>query len=679
MLLAIRHHLSASALLLLATSPLLAQERVPGETWMAYATPEEAGYSTDGLAEAKQFYDSLDAAAAIVIHDGAVLAAWGEVERRFMCHSVRKSFMSAAWGAHVDRGDADLSKTLAELGIDDAEPVLTAIEKRATILDLLKARSGVYRLAAYEPPENPKPPRHSHEPGTFWCYNNWDFNTLVTIYQQEFDCDFFEDFGATIAAPIGMQDYRPRDGYLHYELDKSNHPAYPFRMSARDMARFGLLYEREGHWGEDQVLSEDWVSRSSTPYSDSWGGGGYGLLWWTSGEEDLKALGMYSALGFGGHAIDVLPGADLILAFRVDTFAGERVSGDDREQLLRLLLAAKGGEPAKEPRLVSANFARPNVVSGEQWAAFSGEIEDPGGSSARVYVADDGALVLSMPNMGSFDLRHLHDSTFRIEDAEREVVLVLDDGGSLIDIVSEDRSNARGYALLAQGKIAEALAVLEENVKHFPTSANAHDSLGEVRETAGDLEGARMSYATAVDLAREQADALLATFEANLARVDEAAAARDAEAFATIDGTIDALYESVSFGPGEECNWDRLRLILLPEAIFIQPAARGEKRKVIDIESFFADFREFIATSPAKDLGFHESIAARRTDRFGDVAHSYVIFEPRFDPKSEEALGRGLDSVQLIRIDGRWWVVSITTEFERGENVLPARFLNSGD
>ena len=59
-----------------------------------------------------------------------------------MCHSVRKSFMSALYGIYRDRRQIELNKTLADLGIDDIPDALLEVEKRARILDLLKARSG---------------------------------------------------------------------------------------------------------------------------------------------------------------------------------------------------------------------------------------------------------------------------------------------------------------------------------------------------------------------------------------------------------------------------------------------------------------------------------------------------------------------------------------------------------
>ena len=48
-----------------------------------------------------------------------------DVERRFMCHSVRKSLLSALYGSYVQDGKIDPNATLGELGINDNEPSLT--------------------------------------------------------------------------------------------------------------------------------------------------------------------------------------------------------------------------------------------------------------------------------------------------------------------------------------------------------------------------------------------------------------------------------------------------------------------------------------------------------------------------------------------------------------------------
>ena len=121
----------------------------------------------------------------MIVDDGVVVDAWGDISRNFQCHSMRKSILSAIIGVHVDQGHLDLSQTLAQLGIDDYAPGLTAEEKQATVGDLIQARSGVYHVALGESREMKamRPERHSHPAGTFWYYNNWDFNALGTIFE----------------------------------------------------------------------------------------------------------------------------------------------------------------------------------------------------------------------------------------------------------------------------------------------------------------------------------------------------------------------------------------------------------------------------------------------------------------------------------------------------------------
>jgi CubicO group peptidase (beta-lactamase class C family) len=143
-----------------------AGERYPGERWMRYANVEEAGFDAAKLAAARETWEALPSSAFLIVADGAVVATWGEVGRRFMCHSVRKSFLSALYGIYWDRGEIELNKTLADLGIDDEPDPLLESEKQARILDLLKARSGVFHPAAYAGRTDSRP-RGSEGPGRY--------------------------------------------------------------------------------------------------------------------------------------------------------------------------------------------------------------------------------------------------------------------------------------------------------------------------------------------------------------------------------------------------------------------------------------------------------------------------------------------------------------------------------
>jgi CubicO group peptidase (beta-lactamase class C family) len=323
-------------------------DRYPGEHWEKARSPEALGYSSEKLEKAEAFTQTINTAAVMIIVNGVVLDEWGETARKFNIHSIRKSFLSALYGIHVNAGTIDLSKTMEELGINDNEPSLTDVEKKATLHQVLKARSGVYHPALYETEgmKARRPKRHSHEPGTFWYYNNWDFNVAGEIFRNLTKTDIFHEFKRAIAGPIGMEDFEVSDGTYVTGPD-SVHPAYPFRMTARDMARFGLLFLREGRWEGKQIIPRQWVKDSVTSYSDAGNSGGYGYMWWVAANgkhfpnvtlED----GAYSARGAGGHRILVTPSHDMVIVHRVNTdVRGSRVEGEDFGTLVQMILDAK--------------------------------------------------------------------------------------------------------------------------------------------------------------------------------------------------------------------------------------------------------------------------------------------------------------------------------------------------
>lgn len=321
----------------------------PGTYWRKLAQPEDAGWSSEKLALAQKFGNEIGSAAVIIVNHGMIVSEWGETAKRSNVHSIRKSFISALYGIYVSEGRIDLNATMADLEIDDNEPRLTAMEKQATVLDLLKARSGVYHPALYETEgmKKNRPLRGSHPPRTFWYYNNWDFNVLGTVLEKRTGQTVFKAFQDRIALPIGMEDFRLEDtGYFRGE--DSIHPAYPFRMTARDLARFGLLFARNGQWRSKQIIPSEWVAASTTTYSPAPAGNtGYGYLWWTEvygrhlENVDLPK-GTFSARGAGGHFILVVPSWDLVIVHRVDTDKknGPKIDNKQFGTLVKLILEA---------------------------------------------------------------------------------------------------------------------------------------------------------------------------------------------------------------------------------------------------------------------------------------------------------------------------------------------------
>ena len=314
-------------------------------TWEQIDNPDAVGWSAEKLREACEYAQTIDTAAVVLVYRGKVLYHWGEIDQKFQAHSIRKVFLSALYGIHVDQGNIDLSKTMLELGINDHPYPLTPTEKTATVRMLLQSRSGIYIEAACESQEakDTRPPRGSHRPGSFFYYNNWDFNAAGTVFQQEAAVTIHEEFKNRIADPIGMEDFESSDVFYHYEA-VSLHPCYKFRMTALDMARFGLLYLRNGLWGQNRIISKEWIDESTTAYSDLGQEGGFGYMWEVSinGKPgDLIKYDFYWKTGYGGHMVLVVPKMDLVLVHRVNTDIGDSIDGQELSILLSMIIDAR--------------------------------------------------------------------------------------------------------------------------------------------------------------------------------------------------------------------------------------------------------------------------------------------------------------------------------------------------
>lgn len=277
----------------------------------------------------------------MIVQGGKVAFTWGDIARKSSVASVRKSLIGLLYGIYASEGLINLDASLGEVGIDDHSP-LTDLEKTATVRDLLASRSGVYHPSVYDIAHG-RPARGSHPPGSFWFYNNWDFNVLGTIFELQTHESLFAAFASRIAEPLGMQDFVLSD--LRYEHGtESRHPVYKMRLSARDLARVGLMCLRHGMWGDERIVPDAWLRESLRPYSDLGGGRGYGYLWWIAeanahGDMLHADVPIYYASGLGGQKIIVLPDRDLVVvhrAARVD----HGIRHDRMGELLRLALSA---------------------------------------------------------------------------------------------------------------------------------------------------------------------------------------------------------------------------------------------------------------------------------------------------------------------------------------------------
>lgn len=415
-----------------------AQDLYPQQVWQKITNLEQVGWSTMQLDEAKATADSIGSDAVLIIYKGAILKAWGEIERKFMCHSMRKSILSAVIGLHVDDGKINLNQTLSKIGIDDSVNPLTEQEKSATIEHLLASRSGIYLPAAYEWPTR-KPRRGKFKPGENWFYpNNWDYNALLSIYEKLTGEKLFEDFYNSLAVPLSMQDYEVSDGYYHYEKNKSVHPAYPFRMSARDLARLGLLFLRNGRWEDKQIISTSWITKSTSPISQTYAKGeGYGLLWWVD-KKNFK-YDYYSAEGTGGHGLIVIPDLELVIIHRTNTFIDKRISYKQRGKLIEKIMEAYVGNPIQnelqlEEYVSSAQTPKIDTSNRFNLQPYVGlyhiqKLNDYESDTVRIYLNQADQLEIFIPYKGYFSLLPITKELFTLEDSKEFISFVMNGDG----------------------------------------------------------------------------------------------------------------------------------------------------------------------------------------------------------------------------------------------------------
>lgn len=138
-----------------------------------------------------------------------------------------------------------------------------------------------------------------------------------------------------------------------------------------------------------------------------------------------------------------------------------------------------------------------------------------------------------------------------------------------------------------------------------------------------------------------------------------------------IDALITALYEVISFEEGGSPDWDRMRQIFSRHARVTRITPDGTD--YYDLDAFQEMAKE--ALEYGVYTRFFEVEVRRDERRFGGLAHVLSAYETKQTPQAREPLSRGVNSLQLIREDGEWKVLSLFWDEERVDNPLALRNL----
>ena len=135
---------------------------------------------------------------------------------------------------------------------------------------------------------------------------------------------------------------------------------------------------------------------------------------------------------------------------------------------------------------------------------------------------------------------------------------------------------------------------------------------------------------------------------------------------------VTALYAAISGPAAEERDWQRVRDLFLPGALlrFTPTNPDGnEAPRDWTVEEFIGE-----AAAHYRAHGFWEREVATRTEVFGSIAHVFSTYENRTGRNEGPPRGRGINSVQLVRRDGRWWIAGLVFQMEGQDMSIPPEY-----
>ena len=305
----------------------------------------------------------------VVLRGGYVIASWGEPDRVDMTHSVTKSFLSATVGLAFDRGlipsvrdtvwksqaptYALRLEAPAEPGSRYRAPMFldpwgTPHNRTITWDDLLRQTSDWEGTLWGKPEWADRPSQSPAEwttrsrvaPGTAYEYNDVRVNVLALAATNLWRRPLPEVLGELVMDPIGASRTWRWYGYDNAWITLDGRPAQVVSggghwgggmfINAWDMARFGLLTQRRGMWGDRRILSEEWVKLSLTPTGPQ---PTYGFMNWflNTGRKWMPSAptSAFGHVGNGTNLVFVAPEQDLVIVVRwiengaIDEFLGK--------------------------------------------------------------------------------------------------------------------------------------------------------------------------------------------------------------------------------------------------------------------------------------------------------------------------------------------------------------------
>ncbi|MFT4736029.1 MAG: CubicO group peptidase (beta-lactamase class C family) [Cyclobacteriaceae bacterium] len=272
----------------------------------------------------------------LIIKNGYIVAEWGDPERVDMTFSVTKSYLSTLAGVAMDQ------KLIKQVNQPVAEYVWDGTfggphNQSITWHHLLTQSSawsgtlfGIKDWADRPPQEGNVDDWKFEAPnqsGTVMEYNDVRVNvlaySLLQIWRKPLPMVLKEQVMDPIDASTTWRWFGYKDAWVTVDgmqmksVTGGGHSGAGIFINSYDHARFGLLFLNNGKWKDQQIISEEWISKARTPSEAM---ESYGYMWWLNKGprkwEQVEDESIFYAAGFGGNFIVVDQSNDLVIVTR---------------------------------------------------------------------------------------------------------------------------------------------------------------------------------------------------------------------------------------------------------------------------------------------------------------------------------------------------------------------------
>jgi CubicO group peptidase (beta-lactamase class C family) len=298
----------------------------PTKEWRT-STPEAQDMDSTQLGKMNNFLENKCPAvrSVLVIRNGYIAFEKyyiGDANTTHTIYSVTKSITSALIGIALGKGYIkSIDQKMVTFFPEYASEITDSRLNKITIRHLLTMSAGFET----DPGQGPPGMRTSFaqpiitEPGSHAAYNSGSSHLLSGIISKSTKMSTLEFGDKHLFKPLGIQKPVWRKG-----VDGYTRGGYGLWMRPRDMAKIGYLYVQNGVWDNNQIIPAKWIKESTQKHSTiSWFQKEvpYGYQWWigSTNSSYFKGHSGFSAVGYGGQYIDVIPDLDIVIVATSNT------------------------------------------------------------------------------------------------------------------------------------------------------------------------------------------------------------------------------------------------------------------------------------------------------------------------------------------------------------------------